>query len=91
MARARQIQDGRMDVEVVIVDERVELVALSSHVRLMVDAVKMKTGKRKAGEKKADKEGGASCRVLSLHMSRPLLLQESGFSKLLPRNVLSSS
>ena len=56
-ARAKQIQDGRMDVEVVIMDERMELVALSSHVCFIVDAVGMKTGVRKAGEKKAEIKG----------------------------------
>lgn len=58
-ARAKQIQDGRMDVEVVIMDERMELVALSSHVCFIVDAVGMKTGERKSGQKKAELEGGS--------------------------------
>ena len=36
-ARAKQIKDGRMDVEVVILDEKSELVALSNHVCFIVN------------------------------------------------------
>ena len=58
-ARAKQIQDGRMDAEVFIMNERMELVALSSHVCFIVDAVGMKPGERKAREKKAENEAGS--------------------------------
>lgn len=36
-ARAKQIKDGRMDVEVTILDDKSELVALSNHVCFIVD------------------------------------------------------
>lgn len=58
-ARAKQIQDGTMDAEVFIMNERMELVALSNHVCFIVDAVGMKPGERKAREKKAENEAGS--------------------------------
>ena len=36
-AQAKQIQGGRMDVEVLILDEGMDLVALSNHVCFIVD------------------------------------------------------
>lgn len=36
--RAKQIQNGRMDLEVVILDESAEIVALSQHVTLILSA-----------------------------------------------------
>ena len=36
-ARAKQIKDGRMDVEVTILDDELELVALSNHICFIVD------------------------------------------------------
>ena len=36
-ARAKQIKDGRMDVEVTILDDQLEIVALSNHVCFIVD------------------------------------------------------
>ena len=36
-ARAKQIRDGRMDVEVTVLDEESEIVALSNHVCFIVD------------------------------------------------------
>lgn len=47
-ARAKEIKDGRMDVEVVILDANLELVALSNHVCFIVDiAPTPKSGKVK--------------------------------------------
>ena len=44
-ARAKQIKDGRMDVEVTILDDKLELVALSNHVCFIVDIAPVPAGK----------------------------------------------
>ena len=44
-ARAKQIRDGRMDVEVTILDEESELVALSNHVCFIVNLAPEQTAK----------------------------------------------
>ena len=49
-ARAKQIKDGRMDVEVTILDEESELVALSNHVCFIVDIAPEQTAKRQSSK-----------------------------------------
>jgi acyl-CoA thioesterase len=51
-ARAKQIKNGRADLEVVILDEDGELVALSHHVALILSS------KRNTGKRGAKKDGG---------------------------------
>jgi len=56
--RAKQIRNGRMDLEVVIMDEEGDLVALSQHVSLVVGAERNVAGRAKGGggEEKLGKE-----------------------------------
>lgn len=49
----KQIRNGRMDIDVVIMDEQGELVALSNHVALIVSAER-NLGKRGGGEPEAE-------------------------------------
>lgn len=51
-AHAKQIKDGRMDAEVTILDESLELVALSQHVSFIIDVAQelKKVQKSKAGK-----------------------------------------
>ena len=50
--RPKQIKNGRMDLEVVILDEQGDIVALSQHVCLILDAA------RNMAERKDKKIGG---------------------------------
>lgn len=53
--RAKQIKNGRYDLEVIIMDEAGDLVALSHHVCLILDASR-NLAKRKGGDGQASKE-----------------------------------
>ena len=46
-ARAKQIKDGKFDVEVVVLDDEGEIVALSNHVALIVDNSRFSTPNRR--------------------------------------------
>lgn len=43
---AKQIRNGRLDLEVIVLDEQGELVALSSHVNLIVDGARNTAGRK---------------------------------------------
>ncbi|KAI9670355.1 MAG: hypothetical protein M1817_004398 [Caeruleum heppii] len=51
--RAKQIQNGRLDLEVVILDETGDIVALSHHVSFILSASRNLAARRKAGEGEA--------------------------------------
>lgn len=46
---AKQIRNGRLDLEVIILDKEGELVALSQHVNLIVDGARNSAGRKPAG------------------------------------------
>lgn len=48
----KQIKDGRMDIDLVILDEEGDIVALSTHVALAVDVSRNTGGGKKKGESK---------------------------------------
>lgn len=50
-AQSKQIRNGRLDIEVTIMDEQGDLVALSHHVVLVVDAARNMATRRKQDEK----------------------------------------
>jgi hypothetical protein len=52
---AKRIRNGRMDIDIVIMDEAGEIVALSNHVALAVDVSRNMGGKGKKKEGKTSK------------------------------------
>ncbi|KAF2405501.1 hypothetical protein EJ06DRAFT_28209 [Trichodelitschia bisporula] len=50
--RSKQIQNGRLDIEVVIMDEKGDLIALSHHVALVVSAARNMAERRREGDVK---------------------------------------
>ena len=49
-ARAGKIENGRMDLQVVVLDESRELVAVSSHVTLVMSAARNTAGRKRPGK-----------------------------------------
>ncbi|EGS18437.1 uncharacterized protein CTHT_0050340 [Thermochaetoides thermophila DSM 1495] len=68
--QSRQIRNGRLDLEVLILDERGELIALSHHVNLILDSQRnlAERGSGSSGESKMANTKASSMRKAQSHM-----------------------